>query len=77
MTDPEQHDTGGEPVFTYRTTRDGKVFIFWQGKQIMILKGDGAGKLLGRLAGADSQQEQLVLAKITGHFKHGNERRDT
>lgn len=77
MTRSEQPDTGDEAVFTYRTTRDGKVFIFWQGKQIMILKGDGAGKLLGRLAGADSEQEQLVLAKITGHFKHGNERHTT
>jgi hypothetical protein len=66
----------GDDPFTYRTTRDGKVFIYWHGKQIMILKGTDAGRLLGRLAGADAEQEQLVLAKVTGHFKHGNERHD-
>jgi hypothetical protein len=30
--------------------------------------------LATRLAGADHEQAQLLLAKATGNFKHGNER---
>ncbi len=60
--------------FTFRTTKDGKVFIHWHGKQIMILKGTSADKFIASIAHADTQQAQLIMAKITGHFKHGNER---
>jgi hypothetical protein len=60
--------------FTFRATKDGKVFIHWQGRQIMILKGGTAEKFMGAIASADAQQAQLLMAKVTGHFKHGNER---
>lgn len=29
-----------EEVFTYKTSKDNKIFIFWFGKQVMILKGN-------------------------------------
>ena len=60
--------------FTFRATKDGKVFIHWNGKQIMILKGASAEKFMSSMAGADVQKAQLIMAKVTGHFKHGNER---
>ena len=60
--------------FMFRAVKDGKVFIHWHGKQIMILKGASAEKFMASMAGADAQQAQLLMAKITGHFKHGNER---
>jgi hypothetical protein len=60
--------------FTFRTTKDGKVFIHWHGKQIMILKGTSADKFMASITQADAQQAQLLMAKITGNFKHGNER---
>jgi hypothetical protein len=60
--------------FTFRVTKDGRVFIHWHGKQVMILKGTSADKFMASIAGADEQQRQLLMAKITGHFKHGNER---
>jgi hypothetical protein len=63
-----------EKPFTFRVTKDGKVFIHWHGKQIMILKGASAEKFMASIAGADAQQAQLLMAKITGHFKHANER---
>ena len=59
--------------FTFRETKDGKVFIYWHGKQIMILKGKAAGKFITNIANADPQQAQLLMAQVTGHFKHGNE----
>jgi len=61
-------------ALTFRAAKDGKVFIHWHGKQIMILKGASAEKFMASMAGADAQQAQLLMAKITGHFKHGNER---
>ncbi len=63
-----------ETVFTYRVTKDGKLFISWQGKIITTLSGERARKLLEQLHDADHKIEQLALAKATGHFKHGNER---
>ena len=60
--------------FSYRATKDGKVLIYWRGKQVVVLKGTRAQKLLAELAGMDPEQEQLTLAKATGNFKRGNER---
>jgi hypothetical protein len=62
-----------EEVFSYRTNKDGKVFIFWQGKQIMILKDKTAKSFLAKITGLEGKEAQLILAKITGNFKHGNE----
>ncbi|CAN5856919.1 hypothetical protein BH10CHL1_BH10CHL1_08550 [soil metagenome] len=63
-----------EEVFTYQTNKDGKVFVFWRGKQVMILKDKSAQKFLAKIAGLDERETQLVMAKLTGNFKHGNER---
>jgi hypothetical protein len=62
-----------EEPFTFRVTKDRKVFIHWHGKQIMILKGSAAEKFISSMAAADAQQAQLLMAKVTGHFKHANE----
>lgn len=65
-----------EEVFSYQANKDNsKVFIFWNGKQVMILKEKEARKFLARIAGLEHKDAQLVMAKITGNFKHGNERR--
>lgn len=40
----------------------------------MILKGDNAQKFLARVENAEQLNAQMAMAKITGHFKHGNER---
>ncbi|MBE0670500.1 MAG: hypothetical protein IH588_07930 [Anaerolineales bacterium] len=63
-----------EEPFTFRETKDGKVLIYWHGKQITVLKGKVASNFLQDILPADSIQAQLVMACITGHFKHGNER---
>lgn len=63
-----------EEVFTYRVTKDKKVFISWYGKQVTILSGSKAEAFLTDIADADGKDAQLVMAKVTGHFKHGNER---
>ena len=62
-----------EAIFSYRQSKD-KVFIFWHHKQVMILKGQQARKFVDKIAPLDGKAAQLLMAKITGNFKHGNER---
>jgi hypothetical protein len=64
-----------EEIFAYRESKDGKVFISWNGKPVTILKDQAARKFLAAIAGLEGKAAQLVMAKITGNFKRGNERR--
>lgn len=64
-----------EEVFSYKISKDNKVFLFWYGKQVMILKGKDSEKFIARISGADFQEAQLLMAKVTGNFKRGNERK--
>lgn len=69
----QRHKLDEEP-FSYQTSKDGKLFIYWHGKQVMILKDEKAKKLLTQLTHSDPSKVQLTLAKVTGNFKRGNER---
>lgn len=70
----DARDRLSEGIFDYRTTKDGTVFITWRGKTVTTLRGKAAERLLAKIEGADDRAVQLALAKVTGHFKHGNER---
>ena len=61
--------------FSFRMTKDRKVFIHWNGRQILTIKGSAAEKFLASIDSVDAQQAQLEMACVTGHFKHGTERR--
>ena len=74
MTEIDKRNKLEEEVFTYRLSKDNKVFIFWHGKQVMILKDKDSLKFLDRISKADAKEAQLIMAKITGNFKHGNEK---
>lgn len=63
-----------EEIFTYKVTKDKKVFISWHGKQVTVLHGRKAEEFLFQMEDAEGKQAQLIMAKATGHFKHGNER---
>ena len=63
----------GEP-FSYQATRQGLVFIYWNGKRVMTIKGKPAANFLRNIGEAGSQEAQLLMARTTGNFKHGNER---
>lgn len=71
----DQRGKLGEQPFAYQTTKDQRVLIYWNQRLIMTLKGQSAAKLIAKLVAADEAGVQLILAKATGHFKHGNERR--
>lgn len=63
-----------DEVFTYRVSNENKVFIYWYGKQVKVLKGTAAQKFIRKIEGLDHKETQLVMAKVTGNFKRGNER---
>lgn len=63
-----------EDVFAHRVTKDGTVLISWQGRTVTTVSGAVAAKLIGRLESADRREVQHLLARATGHFKHGTER---
>lgn len=58
-----------EIIFSYEIKKDNKVFIYWYDKLIKMLSGEKAEKFLAKLQGADSQEAQQLMAKITGNIK--------
>jgi hypothetical protein len=54
------------------------VLISFEGRQVTVVAGPRAARLIAALqqAGDDPAAVQLLLAKATGHFKHGTERKD-
>jgi len=63
-----------EEVFTYKITKDKKAFISYEGKQVTVLSGSKAEKFIADIIGTDGKEAQLIMAKITGNFKRGNEK---
>jgi len=63
-----------ENPFEYQMTKANKMMIFVQNKMIMTLGEKQALKLNAKLEVADEFNQQLLLAKATGHYKHGNEK---
>lgn len=63
-----------EEPFSYKATKDNKVLLYYENKMIKVLSQQKAISFLERARGADAQELQLLMAKVTGHFKHGNER---
>jgi hypothetical protein len=63
-----------ETVFEYRPLKDGRVLLYWQGKHVMTLKAEKAAKFLAQVEGADDRDAQLLMARLSGNFKRGNER---
>jgi hypothetical protein len=60
--------------FSFRQYKNGKISICWKEKEVMILKGKKADKFSSQMENASEFDAQMIMAKITGNFKHGNER---
>jgi len=58
--------------FSYRATKSGEVHIAHHYRVVTIVRGVEAQKLLAKMAGTSEQAQQLLLAKATGHYKHGS-----
>ncbi len=63
-------------TFAWASTKDGRVRISWRGKVVTTLAGGPAARFLGAGRGSRrAEAEQLLMARATGNFKRGNERR--
>ncbi len=62
-----------EGVFDFRVTKAGLVMLYYHGKHIKTLKGKSAEKFQKQIANATDFEAQLIMAKVTGNFKRGNE----
>jgi hypothetical protein len=67
-----EHD---DSPFSYRAHKDGTVRVTWRGKVVTTLAGREASRFLANVDVADEAAAQLLMARMTGNFKHGNERR--
>jgi len=74
MNNIDKRNRLSEEVFTYKKMKDNKVFIYWKGRQVSILTGKASDKFLKSIEGKDHLETQLVMAKLTGNFKRGNEK---
>lgn len=61
--------------FDWRVTKDGQLLVSRGGRVVTTVRGAAAAKLLGRLSGAGDDEAQQLLARATGNYKRGNERR--
>lgn len=60
--------------FDYRVTKDGKVLVSRGGRRIVTISGAAAARLVP-LLGQDDGTDQELLARATGNYRRGNEKR--
>jgi len=70
----QNNDPLADQPFSYREAKDGKIFLHYKNRLVMTLKGREAERFSFRIAGATEHEAQLLMAKATKNFKHGNER---
>lgn len=63
----------GDP-FAYRLTKSGELHVSRGGRVVTVVRGAEARRLAGRL-GRDEAEDQHLLARATGNYRRGNERR--
>ena len=74
MSDIDKRQKLADEPFDYDITKDNRVLLYWNDKLIKTLAGKQAQKFISQIEGLDGQAVQLVLAKVTGNFKRGNEK---
>lgn len=72
-----KHDPLEDQPFSYRISKDDKVFIDHNGKHVFTLSGSKAQKFIAELDDMGETEVQLTLAKVTGNFKRGNEKQSS
>jgi hypothetical protein len=61
--------------FAYRLLKDGRVRISHRDRHVVTLAGERAAFFRANIEQADGDEaEQLLMARVTGNFKLGNER---
>ncbi|WP_116947447.1 hypothetical protein [Jiangella endophytica] len=69
-------DALAEDPYDYQVTKAGPIRVSRGGRVVVTVGGRAADRLAAALErAADEHERQLLLAKATGNYKHGNERR--
>jgi hypothetical protein len=58
--------------FSYTVRKNGEVVITHHGRQAAVLRGAKAERFLAQIVSRDGQ---ALMARVTGNYKRGNERR--
>lgn len=60
--------------FRYQTNQRGEVLIYHHGKLATTLRNMAAEEFLLEAESAAEEDLQQIMARLTGNYKHGNER---
>jgi len=71
--EPSRNEEGPDLGFTYRVRKNGEIEIRQWGQRAAILRGMEAIDFLAKTEG-DFAATQQAMARLTGHYKRGNER---
>ncbi|MCF2533850.1 hypothetical protein [Yinghuangia soli] len=67
--------------FDHRVTKDGKVLVSRGGRLVVTVGGPAAARLAAAIEAAEGQKDadavQHLLARATGNYRRGNEKRPT
>lgn len=66
--------TDSDLGFTHRTRKTGEVQVLHRGTLAATLRGAAAHDFLAELDGCSASDAQQLMARVTGNYKHGNER---
>lgn len=61
--------------FAFQVLKDCRIRIFWNGKEVMILNEIAGKQFLKKIESKSDKEVQLIMVKLTGNFKRGNERK--
>ena len=64
-----------ESPFQYHLAKSKRILIHWENKLIKTLSEKESAKFIARIGCKSDYEVQLELARITGNFKHGNEKK--
>ncbi|MCF7689643.1 MAG: hypothetical protein K9M98_15795 [Cephaloticoccus sp.] len=60
--------------FTHRVRKDGSVEVRHYGRLAATLRNQAASEFVDEVQSLDFAEAQQLMARLTGNYKHGNER---
>lgn len=60
--------------FTFQVNKDGSIKIFHHGQLATSFRAKKASQVISKLERLDEAGQQHWMARLTGNYKHGNER---
>lgn len=60
--------------FNFQKSKDGNVIIKHHGKLATNLRANKAAEFMDEMNSSDFAEQQQIMARVTGNYKHGNEK---